>query len=264
MPPPAISRELRSSRATENTGYSCGSLTEVFLERMTWPEVGAAIAAGKRRAIICAASSEQHGPHLPEATDALLGEEYARRLAIRLGDALVAPVIRPGCSEHHMTFPGSLTISADLMMAIIDSYIESLKRHGFESFVVMSSHGGNYPVLARWAKRNPRDDCLVISDLNVFQPAFDALRPFGRTDTAGPHAEVLETSMMLATHPHLVHMERAEPGFEGEMPLQVLLERGMRGVSANGIIGNPVGATAEMGEAVLEALVESLARHLRE
>ncbi len=238
-------------------------MTEVFIERMPWPDVEAAIAGGKRRVIICAGSSEQHGPHLPEATDALLGEEYARRLALRLGDALVAPVIRPGCSEHHMTFAGSLTISAELLMAIIDSYIESLKRHGFESFVVMSSHGGNYPVLADWAKRKPSATCVVISDITVFKPAFDALRRFGRMDTAGPHAEVLETSMMLATHPDLVHMERAEPGFEGEMPLAMLLEKGMRDVSANGIIGNPVGATAEMGEAVLEALAESLAKRVR-
>lgn len=237
-------------------------MTELFIERMSWPEVEAAISAGKRRVIICAASSEQHGPHLPEATDALLGEEYARRLALRLGDTLVAPVIRPGCSEHHMTFAGSLTISPELLMGIIDSYIESLARHGFESFVVMSSHGGNYPVLAEWAKRKARPNCVVISDIAVFEAGFDAIRRFGRTDTSGPHAEVMETSMMLALHPELVHMERAEPGFEGSLALPELLESGMRAVSANGIIGNPVGSSAEIGEAVLEALSEALARRV--
>ena len=73
---------------------------EVLLERMTWPEVEAAIAAGRTRALICVAATEQHGPHLPEGTDAWLGEELARRVAHALGDALVAPIIRPGCSEH--------------------------------------------------------------------------------------------------------------------------------------------------------------------
>lgn len=238
-------------------------MNEVFLERMTWPEIEAAIAGGKTRAIICAASSEQHGPHLPEATDALLGEEYSRRLAFELGDALVAPIIRPGCSEHHMTFAGSLTISADLLMDLIDAYLQSLRRHGFKTFVVISSHGGNYPVLTEWKRRRLSADIRVIDDIGVFQSAFDALRRFGRDDTAGPHAEVLETSMMLATHPELVHMERAEPGFEGEMPLEVLLERGMRAVSVNGIIGNPVGATAEMGEAILEALAKTMAARVR-
>ncbi len=236
---------------------------EVFIERLAWPEVEAAIAAGKRRAVICAASTEQHGPHLPEATDALLGAEYARRLALALGDALVAPVIRPGCSEHHMTFAGSLTISPELLMDILDSYVDSLRRHGFDSFVVMSSHGGNYPVLAEWERARPKPGCTVISDIHVFDAGFEAIRRFGRLDKAGPHAEVLETSMMLKLHPELVHMERADPGFEGDIQLGDLLERGMRGVSSNGIIGNPVGATADMGEAVLDAITRALVQLVR-
>jgi creatinine amidohydrolase len=235
---------------------------EVFLERMAWPEVEAAIVGGMRTAVVCAASSEQHGPHLPEATDALLGEAYAEGLARRLGDALVAPVIRPGCSEHHMAFAGSLTISPELLMDILDAYFDSLRRHGFEAFVVFSSHGGNFPVLAEWERTRRPERTVVISDMHVFDVAFDAIRPFGREDRAGPHAEVLETSMMLHLHPELVHMERAEPGFTGEMELDDLLEKGMRAISQNGIIGNPVGADAEMGAAVLDALVERLYREV--
>src|ERR671930_1310322 len=117
---------------------------------MTRPEVDAAIKGGKHTAVVVAASSEQHGPHLPEATDALLGEELAGRLARRLGDALVAPVIRPGCSEHHMSFAGSLTIPAQVLMEILDAYVASLRRHGFARIVVTSSHGVNFPVLTDW------------------------------------------------------------------------------------------------------------------
>ncbi len=230
---------------------------------MSWPAVGAEIAGGKRRAIVCAASSEQHGPHLPEATDALLGAEYARRLALRLGDTLVAPIIRPGCSEHHMSFAGSLTISHALLMEIIDAYLHSLRRHGFESFVVMSSHGGNFPVLAEWERSRQPAGCTVISDIGVFDAGFQAIRRFGRQDSAGPHAEVMETSMMLTIHPELVHMDLAEPGFEGDLALPELLAKGMREISENGIIGNPVGATAEIGEAVLEAIADRLAAEVR-
>lgn len=236
---------------------------EVFLERLAWPEVEAAIGGGMRTAVVCAASSEQHGPHLPEATDALLGEAYAEGLARRLGDALVAPVIRPGCSEHHMAFAGSMTISPALLMDILDAYLDSLRRHGFEAFVVFSSHGGNFPVLAEWERTRRLQGTVVISDIHVFDAAFDAIRRFGREDRAGPHAEVLETSMMLHVHPELVHMERAEPGFTGEMELDDLLHKGMRAISRNGIIGNPVGADAEMGAAVLDALVESLYSQVR-
>ena len=235
---------------------------ELFIERLSWTEVEAALAGGMRRAIVCAASTEQHGPHLPEATDELLGAAYAEGLARKLGDALVAPIIRPACSEHHMAFTGSLTISETLLMDIIDAYLESLRRHGFERFVVMSSHGGNYPVLARWERERPARDTVVISDFRVFDAGFDAIRRFGRTDTAGPHAEVMETSMMLHLHPELVHMDRAEPGFTGESSLDDVLARGMRAITQNGILGDPVGASAEMGAAVLEAIVERLHQHV--
>jgi creatinine amidohydrolase len=235
---------------------------ELFIERLSWTEVEAALAAGKRRAIVCAASTEQHGPHLPEATDALLGEAYAGGLAAALGDALVAPIIRPACSEHHMAFAGSLTISETLLMDILDAYLASLRRHGFEHFVVMSSHGGNFPVLARWERERPAADTTVISDFNVFDAGFEAIRRFGRTDTAGPHAEVMETSMMLHLHPELVHMDRAVTGFTGESSLDDVLTRGMRAITPNGILGDPVGATAEMGATVLDAIVARLRQHV--
>jgi len=239
-------------------------MAEVLIERLTWTDVQSLIQSGKRRVVICAASSEQHGPHLPEATDYLLGKATAERLAQRLGDALVAPVIRPGCSEHHMAFAGSLTISAAQLMDLLDSYVDGLRRHGFESFVVISSHGGNFPVLAEWAQMRPKPGCQVISDLDGFMGALvDVERRFGRDDGAVLHADVCETAMMLHLHPELVHMDRAEPGFLGDLEPERLFREGMRGISPNGILGNPVGATAEMGEAMLEGLAAWLALQVR-
>ena len=231
---------------------------ELFIERLTWTDVEAALGRGMRRAIVCAASTEQHGPHLPEATDALLGEAYAEGLARRLGDALVAPIVRPACSEHHMAFPGSLTISETLLMDLLDAYLASLRRHGFERFVVVSSHGGNFPVLVEWERTRSPQDTVVLTDFHVFDAGFEAIRRFGRTDTAGPHAEVLETSMMLHLHPELVHMERAASGFTGESTLEEVLRRGMRSLTPNGVLGDPVGSTSEMGSAVLDAIVDRL------
>jgi creatinine amidohydrolase/Fe(II)-dependent formamide hydrolase-like protein len=72
----------------------------------------------------------------------------------------------------------------------------------------------------------------------------------------------METSMMLLLHPELVHMERAEPGFTGESSLGDVLSRGMRAITPNGILGDPVGASAEIGAAVLDAIVERLYRHV--
>ena len=236
-----------------------GAAAPVLIESMAWPDIEAAIKGGSTTAIIVAASSEQHGPHLPEATDALIGQAVASRLAARLGNALVAPVIRPGCSDHHMAFAGSITISAELLMMLLDANVDSLARHGFERFIVFSSHGGNFPVLTTWAARQERDSVTVITDLPEYANVMlSALRPFGRNDTTIPHADATETSVILATNPDLVHMERAARGYEGDAGLEEVLSRGLRAITPNGIMGNALGSTPEMGEAVLEALVEYL------
>ncbi|MBO0745539.1 MAG: creatininase family protein [Candidatus Dormibacteraeota bacterium] len=237
-------------------------MAELFLQRMSWPQIEAALSYGATTAVICAASTEQHGPHLPLATDELLGEAYARGLAERLGNALVAPLIRPGCSEHHMAFPGSLTIPAELLMDLLDQDLESLRRHGFTQFKVFSSHGGNYPPLARWAAERPHPDVRVVTSPGFFDVAFDAIRPFGRTDRAGPHADVIETSMMLYLYPDLVDMERAAPGFVGEARFEDLVGGSFRDFSENGIIGDPVGSTPVIGKAALEAICDHLAQVL--
>lgn len=232
---------------------------EVLIERMTWPEIGAAIASGKRTAIIVAGSTEQHGPHLGEATDAILGEEAARRLALRLGDALVAPVIRPGCSDHHLEFPGTISISAELLMDLLDAYVQSLTRHGFTRFVVLSSHGGNFGVLARWAEERPHPGVRVLADLEGFVGAMLApLSRFGRHDNTISHADVCETSELLSIRPDLVRMDRVETGYVGPVDVPRLLREGLKSITPNGILGDPVGSRPEIGEAVFESLVDHL------
>jgi creatinine amidohydrolase len=232
---------------------------EVMIERMTWPEIGDAIASGKRTAIIVAGSTEQHGPHLGEATDAILGEETARRLAHRLGDALVAPVIRPGCSDHHLAFPGTISISAQLLMDLLDAYVASLARHGFTTFIVLSSHGGNFPVLERWASERPHPGAHVLADLDRFVAAMLApLERFGRSDTTISHADVCETSQLLAIRPDLVRMGRVETGYVGPVDVPRLLREGLKSITPNGILGDPVGSRPDIGEAVFESLVEYL------
>jgi len=231
---------------------------ELRIERLTWPEVESAIRNGRRRAIIVAAAMEQHGPHLVEATDALLGEALGQALARRLGDALVAPVIRPGCSDHHLGFAGTISISPDLLIGLLDAYVASLRKHGFTSFFVFSSHGGNYPVLERWTPAEP-DGVTILTDADGFLGAMlGGLRRFGRDDATIPHADASETAEMLALHPDLVRSELVATGFVGELSLQHVVKIGLRAITASGVLGNPVGATAEMGRGVIDSVVDFL------
>ena len=102
-----------------------------LLEEMTWPEIQAAMKNGCDTVVIYAASIEQHGPALPEMTDTILGYAAASDLAKRLGNALAAPLIRPGLSAHHMCFPGSITLRPETFRAVVEDYISAYVHHGF-------------------------------------------------------------------------------------------------------------------------------------
>ena len=233
----------------------------VLMEEMTWPEIQAALKQGSRTAIVVSASVEQHGPHLPLITDTALGYEVAVRVARKLGGTLVAPVLRPACSDHHMDFPGSLTVPEELFHQNRRQYCLSLAHHGFQEILLLSSHGGNFLPIQRMADRlveelAAQNVCVrPIVDVDGFIGAQTAvLKELGRSDDGGPHADLMETSQMLLILPHLVRQDRIEKGFTGDVPLQDVLDKGLRHFTPNGIMGNPEGATAQLGEQVFETV----------
>lgn len=136
----------------------------LLLENMTWKEIDIAKKNGYDSVIIFAASVEQHGPALPEITDTVLGYAEAVDLAKRLGNTLVAPVIRPGLSKHHLGFPGSLTLRPEVFKGIVEDYIASYVHHGFRRIILSSSHGGNFAAMAEVAAEQEKvypDVCII-------------------------------------------------------------------------------------------------------
>src|SRR5689334_2799680 len=113
------------------------------LDKLTWPQVKAEIDGGRDTVVLAFGATEQHGPHMPLATDALLGDHLARRLADRL-DAFLAPTLRVGCSEHHVGFPGTMSLSEETFHAIVADLVRSLARGGFRRIVLVPTHGGNF------------------------------------------------------------------------------------------------------------------------
>jgi creatinine amidohydrolase len=89
----------------------------VELDQLSWPEVKAELERGRDTVVVALGATEQHGPHLPLATDALIGDHLARLVAERL-DAFVASTVRLGCSEHHLEFRWTLSISEDTLHAV--------------------------------------------------------------------------------------------------------------------------------------------------
>lgn len=249
----------------------------VLLQELSWPQVEAALAAGKTTAVFACGAVEQHGPHLPTGTDDYLGTAIAERAARLAGNALVAPTLRPGLSEHHMWFPGSFTLRQSTFVALVEDYCESLARHGFERIVLFPSHGGNTdtmraqaPLLAR--AFHGRVDVSVWLRTDLMQRSAEALARRGVSlGRAGAHAGFTETSMMLVYRPDLVNMDAAAPGRCDDdfyLPANVARSQmesflyGIQTQSPNGILGDPVGSTPEAGEELLELSARALADEL--
>lgn len=251
----------------------------VLMEEMTWPQIRQAIDAGKNVAVLACGAVEQHGPHLPTGTDAYLGTAVAERAARIAANTLVAPTIRPGLSDHHVHFAGTVSLRVETFVALLRDHVESLARHGFQRLVIFPSHGGNIDVMKAhlpYLARMVADRCEVAMPLKPLAGT-DRLREFLtgreiRPGRAGAHAGYTETSEMLAFRPDLVDMDAAAPGRSDDdffLPENVVasqLDSFIRGVHAqapNGVLGDPTGAAAGDGEVLLQMAAEDLARFLQ-
>jgi creatinine amidohydrolase len=252
-----------------------GARVTVLIDEMTWPEVERAIAGGSTTAILACGATEQHGLHLPIGTDTYLGTAIAERAARIAGNALVAPTLRPGLSDHHMSFAGSFTLRPETFVALLTDMCTSLARHGFRRIVLFPSHGGNMDMMKAnlpWLARSLSDRAELILSLRLLED----MRRMGEfleergvsIGRAGAHAGYTETAMMLAYLPDLVRMDEAEPGLSDDdfyRPDQVLRSQlasflhGIHAQSANGVLGDPTGAEPDVGERLLQMAAESLA-----
>jgi creatinine amidohydrolase/Fe(II)-dependent formamide hydrolase-like protein len=246
----------------------CLGVPALELDTLSWPEVQAEIERGRDTVVVAFGATEQHARHMPLATDALLGDHLARELAERL-EAFVAPTVRVGCSEHHVGFAGTMSLSEQTFRALVADIVSSLLRGGFGRVVLVPTHGGNFgPLAAAIAELEQPERVTALTDLGVlFEVAQLAEREFGvPLSDGGLHAGEWETSMMLAIHPQLVDMDRAEAGFTGspqEAVEGIFKSGGVAALSRNGAIGDPARASAEHGQRYWQAVVELALENIR-
>jgi creatinine amidohydrolase len=231
------------------------------LDEFTWADVEAELQSGRDTVVLAFGATEQHSLHLPLATDALLGDHLARLVADRL-NAFIAPTVRIGCSSHHLDFAGTISLEEETFHAVVADHVRSFARTGFKRAVLLPTHGGNFgPLGAALAKLGPVDDIVVQALTDV--SALLELAQIGEREHGVPigegglHAGEWETSMLLAIRPDLVHMDRGEPGFTGnlEEALQGVFS-GIKTISENGAIGDPAQSSAEHGQRYWDAVLE--------
>jgi creatinine amidohydrolase len=220
------------------------------LDEMTWPEVTGRAGTGALL-LIPFGSTEQHGPHLPLSTDTDIARAVAEGVDARLADVMVAPALSYGSSGEHQGFAGTLSIGQEATELLLVELGRSAAEH-FAHIVVVSAHGGNATALARAMARLSTEGRAVVS----WSPSWPGDLHAGRT----------ETSLMLCIAPDRVRVDLAEPGDLRTIDVLLPLMRlhGVQLISANGVLGDPDGASADEGDALLAGAVDDLCRTISE
>ena len=145
----------------------------MYLADHTWPELDAHV-TDESLALVPLGSTEQHGPHLPLATDHLIAEAFAREAADR-ADVLCTPTVTVGVSPHHRQFTGTMWVDAPVFRDYVESLTRNLAYHGVDRVVYVNAHGGNVEHL-REVGRRLRDDgelyaiewmCLILEKIII-------------------------------------------------------------------------------------------------
>lgn len=236
----------------------------VFLEELTSPELQAQIRAGKSTLIVPIGGTEQNGPHMALGKHNVRARALAEKIALALGNAIVAPVIAyvPEGAVNpptgHMRYPGTITLPADTYRKMLESAARSFKLAGFRDIVLLGD-SGDYQ----------KDNESVARDLNREWAASNvrvhAVREYYRVPTAwfaetlksrgyseaeiGVHAGLADTSLMLALDPRMVRSDQMQPA-PGQKSLP-------------GVTGDPRRASAELGKFAVDAIVAQTVQAIR-
>ncbi|MEA2408698.1 MAG: creatinine amidohydrolase [Thermoleophilaceae bacterium] len=216
--------------------------------------------------VIPLGTTEQHGPHLPASTDAVIVTAIAERaasLARRPEVVVVAPTVPVGASDHHLPFGATLSLSAATASAVMADLVRSALRSRFTTVVLLNGHGGNDTAMRSAIDTTESGEDAVIVGCSYWECIDASELPHVPGRFPG-HAGVFETSVMLALAPHLVDIDAARPS-PGEPPRDV---PGARVAAAgawgamDGFTDDPTQATRELGDAALAACAAGVARVL--
>src|ERR687894_70922 len=155
---------------------------EYRYNRLTWPEMNAAIAAQKL-VILPTGSTEQHGRHLPLDVDLFLTESVCLEAGRRAADrVLVLPPIAYGLNLHHIDFPGTIHIEPEVFIAFCLNITKSVAYHGFEKIMIVNGHGSNAQLIALGARKTPLDPVPLRAPCHYITLALDEFRAIMETD----------------------------------------------------------------------------------
>ncbi|WP_051609467.1 creatininase family protein [Fodinicurvata fenggangensis] len=235
------------------------------LQLLTWPDIEEYLQTS-RSILIPIGSTEQHGPTGLLGTDALCPEVLSRGVAARTG-ALIAPTLSIGMAQHHLGFPGSISLRPSTLIAVVRDVVTSLASQGFERFFFVNGHGGNIATLQAAFSEIHADVSYGVQSNRAslqFQLHSWWMLPSVRARSAelfgeaeGSHVTCSEVSLTHYAHGPHMKSRPLSPKIAPKGPIGDA--RDFRSRFPDGRIGSdPTLANAEAGETLYEAALEDL------
>jgi len=232
-------------------------LPSIHLEELTWTEVKDALDNGYKTIIIATGGTEQNGPHMVLGKHNIRIKYVAEKIAVRLGDALVAPIVayvpEGGIDppKSHMRFPGTIHLPEEYFKKLLEYASRSFKQHGFTDIVLIGDSGGNQKGMKEvseqlnkeWEETKTR--VHFVSEFYGRSGIGDSLIAEGIPEEAlGRHAGLSDVSYLLAVDPKMIRYDKiAEFGNDSEENLKL------------GFSGDPSMATAEIGKRMIASKI---------
>ena len=242
------------------------------LHFMSWPQAAKALQCPGSTVVWPFGAMEQHGPQLPLATDALFAERILDAVLGELAQDLPIWSLPPqaiGFSPEHRGFPGTVSLSAELLIGLMKEVGGQLAEQGVKRLVLFNAHGGQIGLLQAAAR-----ELAAQSPSMAVLPCFIWSGVSGLSDLLpdhelkhGLHAGLAETSLMLAMEPSLVGSERPADGdhssaasastppegwsLEGDSPMAWFTAD----LSASGVVGDSRGADLALGRQLQRQLI---------
>jgi creatinine amidohydrolase len=228
------------------------------LAYLTWKQVDA-LPRATTLLVLPTAAIEQHGHHLPLATDTLINNLLLGKALHLIPEALPIYALPPVCygkSNEHLGFPGTLSVSTQTFLSVVRDLGASIAAGGFKKVVLYNTHGGNTPLVDVLAR-----DLRAEFGLRTFSlfgspgAAFEGVNKQERT--YGFHAGEIETAYLLHAAPELVHAKEYTANYIARVDRPELLKPEgsaanfawlTRDIAPSGVLGDPKPATAENGE----------------
>ena len=261
-----------SSTAPSPISQAGGRLDQplVEFEMMTWPEVKAALAAGKTTALFYTGGTEQRGPQNVNGGHTLMGKATVKAIALKLGNAIAMPVLPYTPNRASATLPGTIGLTDTLLMAVLERVTEEAITTGFKNVVLMGDHGGGQPnayreVAKRLDDKHAKDGVHVFFCDSVYSKAnadFDKwLTDHGYPTSS--HAGIPDTSEMLYLGGELWVRTALLPTAVGDTtPRGAARDPNAPRVN-NGISGDARRSTAELGKMIFDMKVDYAVRQIQ-